>query len=127
MFRAILRLNASGSPNAVSNGSTLTASAPPTPAAKAATVVRSMFTQGSYLAIIGRDVTACCRWPRHSGDASQSSPTRSHSRRAALSLAIVRNWSSVAAYRNSISPRASSIPNPASVRIRRYAEPTAML
>ena len=59
VLRAIRRLKASGSPSRASNGSTVTASAPPTPAAKAATQVRSMFTQGSYLVIIGRDVTAC--------------------------------------------------------------------
>ena len=59
VFRAIRRPNASGTPSAVSNGSTVTESAPPTPAAKAATVVRSMFTQGSYLLIIGRLVTTC--------------------------------------------------------------------
>ena len=69
VLRAIRRLNASGSPSRESNGSTVTASAPPTPAAKAATQVRSMFTHGSYLVIIGREVTACstiCRlsWTR---------------------------------------------------------------
>ena len=47
MFLAIRRPNASGTPSLLSNGSTVTASAPPTPAAKAATVVRSRFTHGS--------------------------------------------------------------------------------
>ena len=47
VLRAIRRPNASGRPSGLSNGSTVTASAPPTPAAKAATVVRSMFTHGS--------------------------------------------------------------------------------
>ena len=50
---------ASGLPMAASNGSTVTASAPPTPAAKQATVVRSMFTQGSRRVSIAGDVTAC--------------------------------------------------------------------
>ena len=36
-----------------------TVSAPPTPAAKAATVVRSMFTHGSRCAIIASEVVAC--------------------------------------------------------------------
>ncbi len=54
VLRAIRRPNASGTPRVESNGSTVTASAPPTPAAKLPTVVRSMFTQGSYLLIIGR-------------------------------------------------------------------------
>ena len=47
MFLAIRRPSASGTPSRVSNGSTVTASAPPTPAANAATVVRSRFTHGS--------------------------------------------------------------------------------
>ena len=44
VLRATRRPSASGMPMAESNGSTVTASAPPTPAANAATVVRSMFT-----------------------------------------------------------------------------------
>ncbi len=43
---------------ATSNGSTATVSAPPTPAPNAASVVRSMFTQGSRWVIIGSEVTA---------------------------------------------------------------------
>ena len=61
----------------------------PTPAAKAATQVRSMFTQGSYLVIIGRDVTACSTIWRLSWAAPLSSSIRAHSRRTARSLAIV--------------------------------------
>ena len=59
VLRAMRRLNASGRPRRSSNGSTVTEAAPPVPAANAATVVRSMFTYGSYFAIIGREVTAC--------------------------------------------------------------------
>ena len=55
-----------------------------------------MFTQGSYLLIIGRLVTACCRISAPVR-APLSSSTRAHSRRAARSLAIVGNCSSVAA------------------------------
>ncbi len=43
---------------ATSNGSTSTVSAPPTPAPKAATVPRSMFTHGSRWVIIGSEVSA---------------------------------------------------------------------
>ena len=57
------RPRASGSPSAVSKGSTVTEAAPPTPAAKAATVPRSMLTQGSYFVSMARPVTACCTWP----------------------------------------------------------------
>ena len=103
VLRAIRRLNASGSPSRASNGSTVTASAPPTPAANAATQVRSMFTHGSYLVIIGREVTACSTIWRLSGAAPLSSSIRAHSRRTARSLAIVTNCSSVAASRNSTS------------------------
>ena len=59
VFRAMRRANASGSPTAASNGSTVTASAPPTPADSPATVVRSMFTHGSRRVIITDEVTAC--------------------------------------------------------------------
>ena len=44
VLRATRRPRVSGRPSGLSNGSTVTASAPPTPAAKEATVVRSMFT-----------------------------------------------------------------------------------
>lgn len=96
VLRAIRRANASGRPSASSNGSTVTLSAPPTPAASVATVVRSMFTHGSRRVIITVEVTACWRWAPASR-APQTSATRAHSRRAARSLAIVRNWSAVAA------------------------------
>ena len=44
VLRAIRRPSVVGRPSGLSKGSTVTASAPPTPAANAATVVRSMFT-----------------------------------------------------------------------------------
>ena len=101
MLRAIRRPKASGSPSGLSKGSTVTASAPPTPAANAATVVRSMLTQGSYRLIIGRLVTA---WIRIGTSAAPlSSSIRAHSRRAARSLAMVGNCAAVAANRNSTS------------------------
>ena len=81
-----------GRPSAWSKGSTVTASAPPTPAARVASVVRSMFTHGSRRVIITGEVTACCRCAPAPG-APQTSATRAHSRRAARSLAMVRNWS----------------------------------
>lgn len=59
VLRAIRRAKASDRPTALSNGWTLTASAPPTPAARQATVVRSMFTHGSRSVIITAEVTAC--------------------------------------------------------------------
>ncbi len=117
MLRAIRRPKASGRPSGLSNGSTVTASAPPTPAAKAATVVRSMFTQGSRLLIIGRLVTA---WSRiGTGSLSLSSWIRAQSRRAARSLAMLGNCSSVTANRNSTRAAASSMLSPPSVRLRR--------
>ena len=119
VLRAIRRANASGIPRRESNGSTVTASAPPTPAAKAATQVRSMFTQGSCLVIIGREVTACRLMLRWSSDAPLSSSIRAHMRRTARSLAIVTNCSSLAASRNSTSPAASSTEMPAASRARR--------
>jgi hypothetical protein len=59
VFRAIRRENESGRPSAASNGCTVTTSAPPTPAAKQATVVRSMFTHGSRFVVMTDEVTAC--------------------------------------------------------------------
>lgn len=116
VLRAIRRANASGRPMAWSKGSTVTASAPPTPAASVATVVRSMFTHGSRRAIITGEVTAC--WSCPTG-APQTSVTRAHSLRAARSLAMVRNWSAVAAYRNSSCAQACSTDSPASSSSRR--------
>src|SRR5580693_3525782 len=63
---------------ATSNGNTSTVSAPPTPAPKAASVVRSMFTQGSRWVIIGSDVSACTTAPPPSGSPTTSA-TRAHS------------------------------------------------
>lgn len=119
VLRAIRRAKASGRPRAVSKGSTVTASAPPTPAARVATVVRSMFTHGSRAVIITSEVTACWRWAPAVGPAPLTSVTRDQSRRAARNLAMVRNWSSVAAKRNSSCPAASSTLSPAAVSARR--------
>ncbi len=97
VLRAMRRANASGRPSASSKGRTVTASAPPTPAPRQAMVVRSMFTHGSRRVIITEEVTACWRWAAAAGAAPLTSATRAHSRRAARSLAMVRNWSAVAA------------------------------
>ena len=118
MLRAIRRARSSGSPSAASNGSTVIASAPPTAAAKQATVVRSMFTHGSRRVIIAAEVTACWRCPR-AGSASLSAATRPQTRRAARSLAIEANWSALTANRNSTASSAASTSRPASVSARR--------
>ena len=97
VLRAMRRENVVGRPTAASNGSTVTASAPPVAAPKQARVVRSMFTQGSRRVIIDADVTACWACPRAASGTPDSSVTRDQSRRAARSLAMVRNWSAVAA------------------------------
>ena len=57
VLRATRRPRASGTPRAVSKGITVTEAAPPTPPAKAATVPRSMLTQGSYFVSMARPVT----------------------------------------------------------------------
>ncbi len=88
------------------------------PGGEQATVVRSMFTHGSRRVIITDEVTACWRCAPAAG-APQTSATRAHSRRAARSLAMVRNWSAVAAYRNSSWARPASTVSPASVSARR--------
>ena len=49
---------ASGNPSAAEKGRTLTESAPPIPAARAALVVRSMFSCGARRVIIRQDVSA---------------------------------------------------------------------
>ena len=59
VLRAIRRENGVDDPSAASNGATVTASAPPTPAAKPATVPRSRFTYGSRRVYIVGDATAC--------------------------------------------------------------------
>jgi len=97
VLRAIRRAKASGRPSALSKGCTVTASAPPTPAARQATVPRSMFTQGSRSVAITDEVTACWRCAAPSPVMPLTSATRDQSRRAARSLAMVVNWSAVAA------------------------------
>jgi hypothetical protein len=56
-----------------------------------------MFTHGSRSVIITIEVTACCRWAAPAGPMPQACATRDHRRRAARSLAMVRNWSAPAA------------------------------
>ncbi len=75
-----------------------------------------MFVQGSRRVIIAAEVTACWSWP---GGPPQTSATRAQSIRAARSLAIVANWSAVAAYRNSSWPKAPGTSSPWSVSVRR--------
>ncbi len=58
MLRAMRRAKASGTPNATLNGSTVTASAPPTAALSAAMVPRTMFPCGSRLVIMRQAVSA---------------------------------------------------------------------
>ena len=76
---------------AASNGCTVIESAPPTAAAKHATVVRSMFTHGSRLLNIRSAVTASSRIARASSEAPHASAMRAHILRAARSLAMERN------------------------------------
>ena len=95
VLRAIRRGERVGEADRRVEGCTVTASAPPTPAPKQASVVRSMFTHGSRRVIIADEVTACCACGACA--APETSRTRAHSRRAARNLAIVRNWSAVAA------------------------------
>ncbi|SLJ82849.1 Uncharacterised protein [Mycobacteroides abscessus subsp. abscessus] len=59
-----------------------------------------MFTHGSRLLIIAAEVTACWGAPPKSG-APQTCATRAQTVRAARNFAMVANWSSVAARRNS--------------------------
>ena len=95
MLRAIRRANASGSPSAASKGCTVTASAPPTPAAKQATVVRSMFTHGSRCVVITDEVTACWRWPRASAARTAGLADPVPQPAGGPQLAMVVNWSAV--------------------------------
>ena len=100
------------SPRRWSWGSTVMASAPAMPAAKQATVERRAFTHGSYAVIIARDVTA---WIGEVAPAAPTwSATRAHSRRTARIVAMVANWSPVAARRSSMRAMASAgaIPRP---------------
>ncbi len=81
-----------GAPPAIatSNGLTSTVSAPPTPAPKAASVQRSMFTHGSRWAIIASELTACT-WTAPASGAPSTSATRAHNWRTARILAVVMN------------------------------------
>src|SRR3712207_9156600 len=75
VLRAIRRENASGRPSAASNGCTVTASAPPTPAAKQATVVRSRFVYGSRRVAQTGGGQA---WRRHAAAARGGPPPFAH-------------------------------------------------
>ena len=61
VLRAMRRAKASGRPSAALNGSTVTASAPPTAAASAAMVPRTMFPCGSRLVIMRQAVSAATK------------------------------------------------------------------
>lgn len=83
VLRAIRRAKPAAVPGkppgiATSNGCTSTVSAPPTPAPKAASVQRSMFTHGSRWVIIGSDVSACTTAAPPPGSPTTSA-TRAHS------------------------------------------------
>ena len=69
VLRAIRRENGVDAPIAASKGGTVTASAPPTPAANPATVPRSRFTYGSRRVSMVGAPTACwyCGWPSNPG------------------------------------------------------------
>ena len=118
VLRAIRRENGVDAPSAASNGATVTASAPPTPAAKPARVPRSRFTYGSRRVYIVGEATACTAGAV-AGSAPLTSSTRAHRRRAARSFAIVGNCSAVAASRSSSRRAAASAPRPAAVSARR--------
>ena len=95
MLRAIRRANASGRPSASSNGSTVTASAPPTPAASLATVVRSMFTHGSrrgHHHRRGHRVLDAARRPPAPRTPRRPAPTAGGPRAAWRSSGTGRRW-----------------------------------
>ena len=96
-LRATRRASLSGCPIAASKGATVIASAPPTPAEKQASVARRMLFHGSRRVSIDQELTACCRCPAASDVTPHCWATRAQTRRAARSLAIVANWSAVAA------------------------------
>ena len=101
------------------------ASAPPTLAPNAASVLRSTLTHGSSRLNIRRLVTAWVRVPRSSSGTPHASPTRPQTRRRARSEAAVRNWSAVALTRNSVCANAVDAVTPSVSRWRRYATPVA--
>jgi len=119
VLRAIRRLKSSGRPTAVSNGSVVIASAPPTAAENVAIVPRSRFTYGSSLVIMRQEVTACCTAPRDADGTPETSPIRAHRRRSARRRAIVRNSSALAETRKQIWPKAAAGETPAASRSRR--------
>ncbi len=119
VLRAMRRANASGLPSAQVKGSTVIASAPPNAAPAQATVVRSMFTHGSRLAIMRSEVVAVRCIFSAAVPAPQASATRLTSRRAARSLAMVRNRSASAARPIAIWPSAMRGLSPAVSQARR--------
>ena len=78
-------------------GRAVIASAPPSPAANTAIVVRRMFTAGSRRVIIRHAVSAATK--AGTGVRPQACSTRAQSFRMARNFAMVRNWSASAARR----------------------------
>ncbi len=119
VLRAMRRAKASGLPSAQLNGSTVMASAPPKAAPAQAMVVRRMFTHGSRLAIIRSEVEAVSWMDSAALPAPQASATLATRRRAARSLATVRNRSASAASARAILPSAMRGLSPAASQARR--------
>jgi len=97
VLRAMRRAWRSGRPSAAVCGSTVMLSAPPSPAAATATVLRSMFTAGSRRVSMRQAVSAAT-WVG-CGASPQASSMRDHNLRSARSLAMVMNWSASAVMR----------------------------
>ncbi len=125
VLRAMRRESLFGRPWAVSNGSVVIDSAPPTAAPKVAIVPRSRFTHGSSRVIMRYEVTACWVAPRASTGTSSTSPTRAQRRRSARSREMTRNWSAFAVTRNSMAAKASAALTPAATSVRAYSMPVA--
>ena len=84
MLRAMRRAKSSGTPSAALNGSTVTASAPPTAAPSAAMVPRTMFPCGSRLVIMRQAVSAATKAGR--GLSPHASSIRAHNFRKRAEL-----------------------------------------
>ena len=125
VLRATRRLKSLGSPQAVSNGKTVIASAPPTAAAKVEMVPRRIFTYGSSRVISRQEVTASWRAPRLSAETPKTSPIRAQHIRKARNRPMVATSSVVAETRKLIASKASSTLMPCSASDRTYSTPVA--
>ena len=128
MLRAMRAEKSVGRPSASSNALVCSDCVPPSTAASASTVVRITLLYGSSAVSDTPEVWQCVRSMRDfSSFGSNCRMTRSHSSRAARSLAISMKKSMPMAKKNDSRPANLSTSRPRAVAVRTYSSPSAIV